>query len=200
MRKIGSGTIMQEASPNVIHLSLKWAPLKWDLVLIKQTCGLIHKFSLSIHFTLGSHSGVSVRRASGQDCCSEEPRRLAAHSYETGVREVPPGTMAVLLQDIPGEKGSLRAFLQTRRLWMCHSTCLTIISMFWVWYDHSIRGNATLITNFGISLAQVNWNVVDRFLDMQQGPCSSRQLAIHGSLLRTINRSSDLMPKQFPTQ
>ena len=28
--------------------------------------------------TLGSHSGVSVRRASGQDSCSEEPGRLAA--------------------------------------------------------------------------------------------------------------------------
>ena len=27
--------------------------------------------------TLGSHSGVSVRRASGQDSCSEEPGRLA---------------------------------------------------------------------------------------------------------------------------
>ena len=27
---------------------------------------------------LGSHSGVSVRRASGQDSCSEEPGRLAA--------------------------------------------------------------------------------------------------------------------------
>ena len=27
--------------------------------------------------TLGSHSGVSVCRASGQDCCSEEPGRLA---------------------------------------------------------------------------------------------------------------------------
>ena len=28
--------------------------------------------------TLSSHSGVSVRRASGQDSCSEEPGRLAA--------------------------------------------------------------------------------------------------------------------------
>ena len=29
------------------------------------------------------------------------------HSYENGGRVVPPGTVAVLLQDIPGEKGSL---------------------------------------------------------------------------------------------
>ena len=28
--------------------------------------------------TMGSHSGVSVRRVSGQDSCSEEPGRLAA--------------------------------------------------------------------------------------------------------------------------
>ena len=45
---------------------------------------------------------------------------------------------------------------------------LTIISMFWVCYDHSIRGNVKFITNFGLSLAQVNWNFVDRFLDLQQ--------------------------------
>ena len=31
----------------------------------------------SLNFTLGSHSGVSVRRASGQDSCSEELGRLA---------------------------------------------------------------------------------------------------------------------------
>ena len=30
-----------------------------------------------IVYTLGCHSGVSVRRASGQDSCSEEPGRLA---------------------------------------------------------------------------------------------------------------------------
>ena len=40
------------------------------------------------------------------------------------------------------------------------------------------------ITNFRLSLAQVNWNFVDRFLDLQQGPCSNRQL----------------VPKQFPTK
>ena len=74
---------------------------------------------------------------------------------------------------------------------------LTIVSLFWVCYDHSIRGNVKFVTNYGLSLAQVNWNFVDRFLDVQQGPCISRQRASHGSLLRTINRSSDLMPKQF---
>ena len=46
---------------------------------------------------------------------------------------------------------------------------LTIISMFWVCYDHSIRGNVKFITNFGWSLAQVNYNFVDRFLDVQAG-------------------------------
>ena len=51
----------------------------------------------------GSHSGVSLRLASGQDSCSEEPGRLAAPSYENGGRVVQPGTIAVLLQDIPGE-------------------------------------------------------------------------------------------------
>ena len=48
--KVWSGTIMQEATPNVINLSSKWAPLKWGLISIKPTCGLIHQFSLSIHF------------------------------------------------------------------------------------------------------------------------------------------------------
>ena len=57
----------------------------------------------SIFNNLGSHSGVSVRLASGQDSCSEEPGRLAAASYENGGRVVPPDTIAVLLQDIPGE-------------------------------------------------------------------------------------------------
>ena len=44
MRKIGWGTIMQEATPNVIHLSSKWAPLKWNLILIKPSCSLVHTF------------------------------------------------------------------------------------------------------------------------------------------------------------
>ena len=43
--KIGAGTIMQEATPNMENLSSKWAPLKWVLILIKWICGLIHKFS-----------------------------------------------------------------------------------------------------------------------------------------------------------
>ena len=38
---------------------------------------------------------------------------------------------------------------------------LTIISVFWVCYDHSIRGNVKFITNFRLSLAQVNWKLVD---------------------------------------
>ena len=44
---------------------------------------------------------------------------------------------------------------------------LNIISMFWVCYDHSIQGNVKFITNFRLSLAKVNWNFVDRFLDVQ---------------------------------
>ena len=56
---------------------------------------------------------------------------------------------------------------------------LTIIRVFWVYNDHSIRGNVNFITNFRLSLAQVNWNFVDRFLDVQQEPCNSRQLAMH---------------------
>ena len=59
--------------------------------------------------TLGSHSGVSVRRASGQDSCSEEPGRLATPQLRNWRAPgfVPPGTITVLLQDIPGDKGSL---------------------------------------------------------------------------------------------
>ena len=56
---------------------------------------------------LGSNSGVSVCRASGQDPCSEEPGVSLCPSYENGGREVPHGMIVVLLQDIPGEKGSL---------------------------------------------------------------------------------------------
>ena len=59
--------------------------------------------------TLGSHSGVSVRRASGQDSCSEEPGRLATPQLRNWRAPgfVPPGTITVLLQDIPGDKRSL---------------------------------------------------------------------------------------------
>ena len=58
--KIGAGTIMQEATPNMENLSSKWAPLKWVLILIKWICGLIHKFSgsnnlLSKKFCLSSN-------------------------------------------------------------------------------------------------------------------------------------------------
>ena len=45
--------------------------------------------------------------------------------------------------------------------------CLTIISVFWMCCDHIIKGTVKFITNFRLSLAQVNWNVVDRFLDVQ---------------------------------
>ena len=48
---IGADAIMQEATPNVGNLSLKWTPLKWDLILIKRTCVLIHKFSRSINWS-----------------------------------------------------------------------------------------------------------------------------------------------------
>ena len=46
--KIGTGTIMQDATLNVGNLSSKRIALKWDLILIKWMCGLIHKFSRSI--------------------------------------------------------------------------------------------------------------------------------------------------------
>ena len=72
----------------------------------------------------------------------------------------------------------------------------TIISVFWVCYDHSIREIVKFIANFRLSLAQVNRNFVDRFLDVQQGPSVQQQT---DSLLWTINWSSDLMPKQFST-
>ena len=65
---------------------------------------------------------------------------------------------------------------------------LTIISVFWVCYDHRIRGNVKFITNFRLSLEQVNWNFVDRFLDMQHWFADAD------------NESSDLMLKQFPTR
>ena len=35
-------------------------------------------YSALLYITLASHSGVSVRRASGHDSCNEEPGRLAA--------------------------------------------------------------------------------------------------------------------------
>ena len=156
---------------------------------------------------------------------------------------------------------------------------LTIISVCWVFYDHSIGGNAKFITNFRLSLAQVNslrprsnkrhfaddifkriflnenqwisprislkfvpkvrinnipalvqkmawrrpgdkplsepmvvsltthicvtrpqwvkWNFVGRFLDLQQGPCSNRQLA----MVRCSGQYCQvLVPKQFPTR
>ena len=59
---------------------------------------------------------------------------------------------------------------------------LTIISVSWVCYDQSVRENIKFITNFGLSLAQVNWNVVYRFLD----------------LLRA-KWFSGIVSKQFPT-
>ena len=40
---------MQETSPNVGNLSSKLATLKWDLILIKWICGLIHNFSHSTY-------------------------------------------------------------------------------------------------------------------------------------------------------
>ena len=59
------------------------------------------------YITLGRHSGVSVRRASGHDSCSEKPRRLAAPQLMKWRAGSAAGTITVLLQDIPGEKGSL---------------------------------------------------------------------------------------------
>ena len=53
---------------------------------------------------------------------------------------------------------------------MCLSLFLATINVLWVCYDHSIRGNVKFIANFWLSLAQVNWNFVDRFIDVQQGP------------------------------
>ena len=42
---IVAGAILQEAIPHVGNLSSNWILLKWDLSLIKQIYGLIHKFS-----------------------------------------------------------------------------------------------------------------------------------------------------------
>ena len=47
--KIGAVTILQEATPNVGKLSLKWVPLNWDFIVIKRICGLIHMLSRSIY-------------------------------------------------------------------------------------------------------------------------------------------------------
>ena len=70
--------------------------------------GVSNMITIGGYITLGRHSGVSVRRASGQDSCSEKPRRLAAPQLmKWRGRVVPPGTITVLLQDIPREKGSL---------------------------------------------------------------------------------------------
>ena len=40
----------KQSNQNGMNLSSNWAPLKWDLILIKMTCGLIYKLSLSFHF------------------------------------------------------------------------------------------------------------------------------------------------------
>ena len=74
---------------------------------------------------------------------------------------------------------------------------LTIISVFWVYYDHSIRGSVKFITNFRLSLAQVKWNFVDRFFDLQQGPCNSHisygdQAPIQYWLRRLVIRSREI--------
>ena len=47
---IVAGAIMQEVIPHVGNLSSNWVLLKWDLSLIKQIYGLIHKFSRLINF------------------------------------------------------------------------------------------------------------------------------------------------------
>ena len=111
-------------------------------------------------------------------------------SYENGGRVVPPGTIVVLWQDITGENGWLiirYPVLIWTIYWvalafkfqeLCRPSLGALLSVFWVCYDHSMRGNVKFITNFWLSLTPVNWNFVDRFLDVQQGPCSSRQLAM----------------------
>ena len=53
---------------------------------------------------------------------------------------------------------------------------LTIISMFCVCYDHNIRGNDKFITNFRLSLAQVNWNFVAGFSMCSRGPAAADSL------------------------
>ena len=47
--KIGAGIVMQKATPNVGNLSSKWVPLKWDVLLLRRECDLIHKVSRSIN-------------------------------------------------------------------------------------------------------------------------------------------------------
>ena len=50
MRKLcGWGYHNARGPPNVGNLSSKLTPLKWNLILIKRICGLIHKFSRLIN-------------------------------------------------------------------------------------------------------------------------------------------------------
>ena len=60
--KTGAATTMQEATQNVGNVSSKWVSLKWDLLLIKRICDLVHRFSRSINlfsttFCLNSNCG-----------------------------------------------------------------------------------------------------------------------------------------------
>ena len=54
---------------------------------------------------------------------------------------------------------------------------LTIMSMFWVCYDHSIRGNVKFITNFGLSLGhrliEILWT---GFSMCSKGPAAAESL------------------------
>ena len=74
---------------------------------------------------------------------------------------------------------------------------LTIISVFWVCYDHSIRGNVKFITNFRLSLAQVNWNLVDRFLDMQHWFADADNELIKWPTAQTISYQGPFLLNQI---
>ena len=74
---------------------------------------------------------------------------------------------------------------------------LTIISVFWVCYDHSIGGNVKFITNFRLSLAQVNRNFVDRFLDVQYWFADAHNELIKWPNAQTISYKGPFLLKQI---
>ena len=72
-------------------------------------------------------------------------------------------------------------------VYRCAIQCISQLYV-WVCYYHSIRGNVKFITNFRLSLAQVNWNFVNRFLDVQQGPALQQQTACNSWFAAVDNK------------
>ena len=86
------------------------------------TCLMINKYYCNTKFidirdrrkseqvheiTLGSLQASRCARRMDRILAINNPGLSLCPSYENGGRVVPPGTITVLLQDIPGEKGSL---------------------------------------------------------------------------------------------